>query len=288
MISKDRQAIRSYEGVRVGFLTRHGKEALVQGPLQTELGCTLVHTEAFDTDSLGTFSREIARPGSATEAGRKKAMIAMDLTGAAVGLGSEGSFIPDPYTGMLSWNVELLVWVDQQRRLEVVGIAQGPARSFGRTVRTENDLEHLIRDADFPDHHLMIRPDDEHHPLVFKNLRDEGQLLTAFHRARNLSRKGEVFAEVDLRAYANPTRQKMIAAAASNLAKRLTSFCPKCGSVGFWVVGYREGLPCMSCSAPTRLPVAERWACPSCQLNEERPVSGSPNAPPERCHFCNP
>lgn len=45
------------------------------------------------------------------------------------GLASEGSFGPDPFTGMVPWNVELIAWLDDRMGIEAVGMAQGPARS---------------------------------------------------------------------------------------------------------------------------------------------------------------
>jgi hypothetical protein len=88
---------RFYEGRPVAFLTQHGKQDLVRGPLETALGCRLVHTDAHDTDQLGTFTRELTRAGSQLDAARKKATLGMALTGTSVGMASEGSFGPDPF-----------------------------------------------------------------------------------------------------------------------------------------------------------------------------------------------
>ncbi len=87
---------RFYEGRTVAFLTQHGKQDLVREPLEAALGCQLVHTDGYDTDQLGTFTRELTRAGSQLDAARKKASIGMALTGASVGLASEGAFGPDP------------------------------------------------------------------------------------------------------------------------------------------------------------------------------------------------
>ena len=46
-----------------------------------------------------------------------------------LGLASEGSFGPDPFTGLFPWNIELLMWIDDELGIEVVGMAQGPGRS---------------------------------------------------------------------------------------------------------------------------------------------------------------
>ncbi|MFN5010601.1 MAG: hypothetical protein ACK5F5_05170 [Gammaproteobacteria bacterium] len=52
-----------YDGVAVGFLTRHGKQGQIRGPLERTLGCRIVHTDAYDTDLLGAFTGEVARAG---------------------------------------------------------------------------------------------------------------------------------------------------------------------------------------------------------------------------------
>lgn len=51
----------------------------------------------------------------------------MELAGLPLGMASEGSFGPDPYVGMFPWNVEILVLIDDELGLELVGMAQGRA-----------------------------------------------------------------------------------------------------------------------------------------------------------------
>ena len=82
----DRSNESAYLARRVAFLTQHGKQDLVKTPLESALGCELVHTDAFDTDQLGTYTRDIARPGSQLDAARSKAQIGMRLTGAPLSL----------------------------------------------------------------------------------------------------------------------------------------------------------------------------------------------------------
>ena len=102
----DRSNQRSDQARRVAFLTQHGTQNLVRDPLESALGCTLIHTDAYDTDQLGTYTREIARPGSQLDAARRKAQIGMALTGAPVGIASEGAFGSDPYGAYMPWNTE--------------------------------------------------------------------------------------------------------------------------------------------------------------------------------------
>ena len=95
-----------YRGSSVALLTQHGKEKVVAPLLAAAIGCDVVLVTGFDTDQLGTFTRDIPRSGTQIEAARKKARIGMGLASLPLGLASEGSFGPDPFTGMFSLNVE--------------------------------------------------------------------------------------------------------------------------------------------------------------------------------------
>lgn len=118
-----------YQGQTIALLTQHGKEKVIAPVLEPALGCQVVRVEGFDTDSLGTFTRDMARVGSQLDAARRKAQVGMELSGCPVGLASEGSFGPDPFTGMFSWNIELLVLIDRRLGIEITGMAQGPGKS---------------------------------------------------------------------------------------------------------------------------------------------------------------
>jgi hypothetical protein len=105
-----------YEGCRVALLTQHGKQAVIATLLEPALGCHIELVTGFDTDQLGTFTRETPRPGTQQEAARRKARQGMLLAGTSLGIASEGSFAADPFSGMLPWNVELVTWIDDAVR----------------------------------------------------------------------------------------------------------------------------------------------------------------------------
>lgn len=277
-----------YAGVRVSLLTQHGKELLLRAPLEEALGCTLVHTDGFDTDQLGSFTGEVPRPGSQLDAARRKARMGMTLTGARVGLASEGAFGPDPFSGFVPWNTELLVWIDEDRALEVWGQAQGPAQSQAQAVRSWQELQAFAAQARFPSHRLCLRPDDPHHRSVTKGLADEAELQQAFDACLAASSAGVVWAENDLRAHCNPTRQALIVQAAQDLVNKLQSPCPRCAAPGFALKARTPGLACRACGQPTRLALAETWGCAPCGHEEHRPVASGSLADPSRCDRCNP
>lgn len=244
-------ATHSYQGRKVAFLTQHGKQDLLRAPLEAALGCQILHTDGYDTDQLGTFTRDVDRSGSQLEAARRKANIGMALTGADIAIASEGAFGPDPFMGFVPWNTEMLLWVDKERGFEVTGLAHGPAQSTHREIKTLQELKTFAIEAKFPTHHLVLRPEHQDHLEIFKNLSEEQSLLKAFNSAKEKSFNGVVFVENDLRAFCNPTRQEIIRSAAKELIQKLLSACPTCTAPGYWQTKQIPGLLCNSCRSMT-------------------------------------
>lgn len=277
-----------YRGACIALLTQHGKEQVLAPLFVSELGARLEVARGFDTDTLGTFTREVAREGTQIEAARRKAEIAIDRTGAKVGLGSEGAFVPGPF-GLGSWNIEVLVLVDRVRGIEVIGRAGAAGRHLHGTVASRGQLHEFAARAGFPEHGLVLRPNDERDPRFVKGIRTPEALDAAFDEVRRAADGGAVFVESELRAHLNPTRMATIAAAGRDLVARLGSACPACGLPGFGAVGQVPGLPCRDCGAPTRHPLAEEFGCVRCEHREERaPADGPADADPAVCDYCNP
>lgn len=273
---------------RLVFLTQHKKESLVAPILGAQNRFCVEMVSGFDTDLLGTFGRDVARPGTQVEAARRKARIGMELAQCRRGIGSEGSFVLDPFTGMIPWNVEVIVYIDDETNLEVIGVAQGAALNAQALLSDEEELRSFAKEAAFPTHHVMLRPDSAEDPRISKGISDWDALLCAFQQVKAISTHGEVFVESDLRAFCNPTRQNLIRAAADDLMRKLDSACPQCHAPGYWTTGHVAGLRCRQCLSPTRAPVAQVWSCGPCGHREERPVSADAFADPSKCDFCNP
>ncbi len=277
-----------YSGQKIAFLTQHGKEALLVSLFSEKLASTLVRATGFDTDQLGTFTRDVPRPGTQLAAARFKAQKGMELTGLSVGIGSEGAFGLDPVGGIMPWNTEVIVFADTRLGIEIVGTAQGPGGGLQRFIKTEDELRQFAKDADFPSHGLVLRPDHEDHPSIQKGFTDWFALLAAFSELLAQSAKAQVFAEVDQRAHMNPSRQRMIVQAAEDLIAKISSTCPSCDTPGFWLKERVSGLPCGLCRQPTRLPVAFIWRCDTCAHLDERREPAEKMADPSRCDYCNP
>ena len=277
-----------YQNQKVALLTMHGKEKVIAPVLEPHLGCVIEHVTGFDTDQLGTFTREISRPGTQLEAARRKARKGMELSGLSIGIASEGSFGPDPFTGVLPWNVEMLVWIDDILGLEVVGIAHGAAHDGHLQTSNWAEVEAFAMREDFPHHQLVMRPQGQEDSRICKGIADWDSLRSSFHDCIAQSSNQQVFVESDLRAFANPSRMQNIERAARDLLLRLESFCPSCDAPGYWVTERQPGLPCSACGQPTTSYRSEVWACQRCNHKIEKPRADCFTAEPKDCSRCNP
>ena len=278
----------SYANLKASLLTQHGKESIICPELFKTNQLQVLHVSGYDTDLLGTFTRDIPRIGSQLEAARKKARIGMELSNSSIGIASEGAFSNDPVTGLIPWNYELVLLVDDIRNIEMTGFSGAPAQSASQLVTSWEELNDFLSVADFPSHQLVIRPDDEYSIVCRKGIAEIDILRQAYDWALNLSKNGHVFVENDLRAHTNPTRMSNIQKATSNLALKMNSICPKCDSPGFWVTKAKSGLPCSHCHSPTQLPIAEIWTCVKCDHFKEVEIDNEHKADPSKCNYCNP
>ncbi|NMM11686.1 MAG: hypothetical protein HHJ16_15630 [Polaromonas sp.] len=280
--------ISAYQGRKVALLTQHGKEQVIAPALEPHLGCVVEHVTGFDTDQLGTFTRDVSRPGTQLEAARRKARKGIVLSGLSVGMASEGSFGPDPFSGMFPWNVELLIWIDDQMGLEVVGIAQGTARSGHLQTSDWGAIETFAVSEGFPQHQLVLRPNGQDDLRIYKGVADWARLKSCFLDCIAESSNRQVFVETDLRAFANPSRMQNIEQAARDLLQRLQSCCPACKTPGYWVTERQTGLPCAACGLPTSSYRNAVWTCLRCPHRSVQPRTDCDAADPKHCASCNP
>jgi len=275
-----------YTGCDIALLTQHGKEAILAPVLEPALGCRVRRVQGYDTDRLGTFTRDIPRAGTQIEAARRKARIGMELSGLPLALASEGAFGADPYLAAVPWNTEIVMLVDDLHGIEVLGQAQQATRFAHLLTGDWEEARRFAEVAGFPDHHLVVRPAHPDDPRIDKGLASWSALERAFEHARALAENGLVCLEHDVRAHAHPTRREVIRAAAEDLCAKLLSLCPECGAPGYWRLERLPGLPCADCGAPTRETRAEVWGCARCSRRETRALEGL--ADPGHCDFCNP
>lgn len=265
----------------LALLTQHGKEAAVQ-PALLRAGFAVQTVTGFDTDTLGTFTGETARAGSQLDAASAKARLATELTGERYGLGSEGSFGPDPYVGLTAWAREVLVWWDAPAKRAVVAVTQGASTNYAQsTVSDWAQAQEFAREAGFPEHGVIVGK-----PGATGFTKDCGDWTALEQRVRAALEHGPLWLETDMRAHRNPTRMAMIAQCAEALATLLQSHCPACRQPGFGEESPIPGALCETCGSATTALRAKRVTCTACGFSIEVALRSTIDA--SRCGYCNP
>jgi hypothetical protein len=280
----------SFRDSHIIFATNHGKVVAAREPFEDILGAK-VEELPIDSDSLGTFSGEIARPGSMLDALRGKIKLAQKHTDAALILASEGSFSSADGFGLLVHSIEMLMLTDTRTGVEIVEQRISYQTNYATaTLRSLSDLHDSLKRIHFGTHALVLYP--EGLPLVGnvqKGITEMGEAERSFHLCASRSPSQSVMGMSDMRAHLNPTRMKEIRACCELLAKRLSTACPRCGSGGFGLTATVPGLPCSECGTPTQRARGEIHSCPFCGEQRELPRSdGKTFALASECEWCNP
>ena len=277
-----------YSGQAIAFLTQHGKQDVVAAVLEPILACHIQHVSGFDTDLFGSFTRDIGRTGTQLDAARRKARKGMELSGLSLGLASEGSFSTDPYTGMLPWNREIMVLIDDVLGIEVVGMAQGSAVAGQILSGDWAEVERFVAKLGFPQQRFVLRPQSESDRRFVKDIGDAEQLRQHFDTMKTQAENAKVFVEPDLRAFASPTRMQHIEKATQDLLQRLLSICPSCEAPGYAVVKRQPGLPCEVCGTPSSTYMSEIFKCVRCHHQQIKVRTDKQFADARHCPHCNP
>ncbi|MFZ6754861.1 DUF6671 family protein [Undibacterium sp. Dicai25W] len=263
------------------LLTCHGKQVALEEPL-AQAGYAVFTVSDFNTDSLGTFTGEIAREGTMLEAARRKAQLACSLSGARFGIGSEGSFGGDPWFGITGWGREVLVWYDAKEQLEISAFVQGPETNYAN--KCVSDLEEALTFAaaiGFPQHGIVVGQPDG---IIYdKSCSDMQALSICVIKALEY---GAVDLATDMRAHRNPKRMQMIARCAQDLATRLATHCPQCQAPGFGAHAPVLGALCEECHMPTQQARAVVFKCVACGFESEKQLRTAVTA--NYCDYCNP
>jgi hypothetical protein len=271
---------------RVAILaTMHRKEQAIAPLLEAQLGLTVTVPAGFDTDGFGTFTGEIKRPADQLSTARLKAEAALEQTGSTLAIASEGSFGPHPHIPFVPCNRELVVLLDRQHGLEIVGECLSTETNYRQQpIRSLQDAEAFAAAADFPSHGLIVRADGT---VLAKGITTPETLSTAVETA--LRQAATVQLETDMRALYNPTRMAVIAQATEDLLRAIGQACPACNCPGFREVKRWPGLPCALCGTPTLLTARIRYQCQRCDWHQDAPAADMPaQADPSYCPYCNP
>ena len=277
-----------YRGQTIAIGTRHGKQHQFHPAFSAVLGAVLYTPPDLDTDRFGTFAGEVRRTGTALDAARAKARLAMTVTGLPYGLASEASYGPLP--GGWFGHEEVLLFSDDRRGIEVVeGYRTLSVPGTAHRVCDECEIPTALLDG-LPDQALIVRPCHGDRPVagapIVKGVTDIATLRTALAAAVAHSPDGVALVEPDLRAHHNPSRRRVLRRLAETLARRLATPCPACTAPGFGRVDAEPGLPCRACGTPTPLAGNEIHACAACEHRAGRPAGDL--ADPRDCPHCNP
>ncbi|MFC4769794.1 DUF6671 family protein [Effusibacillus consociatus] len=290
-IKKQHTATHPYSGRKAVLATMHGKELAIGPPFHKLLQVSIEIPEGIDTDRLGTFTGEIARKGTPLETLRKKVKIGMEHLGIPYGIASEGSFGPYVYFPFIAQDHEILLWIDDERGIEVVEQKISTDTNYNsKTVSKRNYLGYFLNKSFSPSHALIVRPNSGFIPgLTFKGLKKVNEVKEAIKRCAAASTDGLALVQTDMRAHMNPTRMKVIGELAEKMAHRLATLCPNCSCPGWGIVDVVQGLPCGGCGLKTEQIAQEVYGCPSCDLRKTMPrQDGVTKSSPAYCHWCNP
>lgn len=267
--------------------TKHKKELAIQGLFEAAFKARIFVPEDYDTDQFGTFTGEIPRLGSAQECVINKAKKACEEYNFQYGIANEGSFGPHPHMFFIPGDVELISFVDIKNDLIVVESEISTDTNFSVTdINHQSDYSEFLQKMKFGTHGLIVRGMSEN-TIIEKGVCDYGKLKKLLKTG---FKKNEIIRlETDMRAMMNPTRMKVIHAAAKKLVKRLKSHCKVCNTPGFGKTSVMGKLLCSLCGIETELYQYIVKQCIKCdyQEHDERPDK-LVESDPQHCHLCNP
>ncbi len=280
-----------YKGRTVAISTMHGKHEIIGPILDKRIGTKSVLASGINTDSLGTFSGDVARTGTPLQTAIEKARLGMAVTGKKLGIANEGSFGPHPQLPFFTSDMEIIVLVDGENDLVIEEYVVSPSTNVGEIkVADIHDAEEFLNKSLFGTHGMVVRPNSSLETAnIKKGILDGKSLAEAIRLSAKRSSDGLAHIETDMRAHMNPTRQKVIAEASEKFAARVNTICPHCGLPGWGVVDCIMGLPCEGCGGPTAMVHKEIEGCVKCRFRKVLPRSdGKEKAPVNLCPECNP
>jgi len=287
------ESLFKFKGRLAVLATMHSKEQAIAPILEEMLGLRVKVLRGFDTDRFGTFTRDVPRPGTQLETARLKARAALAAAPEAVfGLASEGSFGRHPWMPFVAGGRELIVLVDRDAGIELVGADLTAETNHGSLlVSSVAEALAFAQSVGFSSHAVVAMGVSAGQPEpsqgLYKGLTTPESLETAVREL--LGRGGVAHIGSDMRAHLNPTRMKAIERTAQDLVRLALSGCPRCDRPGFDVVERQGGLPCAACGRPTRRIRLEIVGCVGCGFRQERlPATGQTPASPGECDACNP
>ncbi len=274
-----------YSGRKALLTSKHQKLDLIAPHFLKQAGLQVVELE-LDTDQLGTFTGEVPRTGTPLETAIAKAMLGMAQSNSPLGIASEGSIGPDPLVPFVVSDIEVIVFVDDERGIVISETHRSlEIAHAAHSTTTGEDLDEFLLKVGFPDQGLIVRSGAQG-PALAKGIAELAELQTAIAAA--IAQSGAAHIECDYRAMHSPTCRANIARAAELLAIRVSSTCPACATPGWGKLSYEKGLSCDGCGEFDAEAVrAEMLGCVSCDHTEPGKVIAQ-TLSPAKCQICNP
>jgi RNA polymerase subunit RPABC4/transcription elongation factor Spt4 len=285
-------ANQPYAGETAILSTMHGEERVIGPLLEQELGLRIRVPEGLNTDQFDTFSHEIERTGSQLDAAGAKIQAVFALVPEArFALASEGSFGPHPQIPVLPLAHEIVVFVDRQKSLRIIGHDESTDTNFAHAIVTHASEAMIFAEKmGYPGHGVIVMGCEGGKPaprsMLEKGIVYGAELERAVRAA--VERCGAALIQADMRAHRNPRRMRAIERATMDLVARLQRRCPVCGRPDFSVIEHIPGLPCADCKAPTYVIQREASICRGCGYRSERAATEQAAADPAQCARCNP
>ncbi len=278
--------MHSFIGSSIGIATKHQKDRVLAPVLSEKLQAVTTHL-AFDTDTFGTFSGEVPRPGDQLTTLKAKAQAAAKTTELPYVVVSEGAVSSHPLLPGTAITREFVALYDKAADVFVFGQCTGllPHVHKGST-RSLTEVQALIEQFDFPTHQVILKNHEDKPSVIVKDIQTEAELLAAAKRLLRWPWQ-RVHLETDVRADRHPERMAVIKEAGLDLALNLLRPCPSCHHGGFSPTGATPGLPCEACGTATELALSTTYTCPYCTYEEHVPAEPS-TAPAAECPRCNP
>jgi predicted Zn-ribbon and HTH transcriptional regulator len=277
---------------RVAILaTMHNKEKVISPLFKEHLGINVIVTKGLNTDIFGTFTREIKRPDTQIITARLKAKKALKMYDEKIAIASEGSFTPHPLVPYIYANREIIIFLDQENDLEIIGELFSIETNFNhQTISSLEEAEEFAQKVGFPEHSLVISFANISTGKTesIKGITSKENLINSVEIAIK-NTNGKFHIETDMRAMYNPTRMKNIAFATQDLINKINSLCPQCNTPGFMINQKIPGPPCELCHQPTSLIKAVIFQCQKCGFTQQQLFPNNQEfADPSLCEYCNP
>jgi hypothetical protein len=166
-----------YYGRTIALATKHHKDDVIAPPFREHLQAALSVPD-LDTDTLGTFTGEIERPGNMVEVAIRKARMGMHAAGTRFGISSEGSCGPHPVIPFLSCDTELLVFIDDERGFTFHEIVLSEQPNYSHeSMQTLEEAIAVVEGFKYLSHAVILRPNQwDDRRIIFKGIVDQNGL----------------------------------------------------------------------------------------------------------------